>query len=239
MSLSFVKILPAIFYAGNFSKRKFQGGIDSISNIFDSLVRFVIPNTGYELEIQGFESTNNISWHEVNFFIGIIGLSTILIFFIYCFKNNTLKKMVFNHLRPLIVILIFSFSANFYIFYYFDLPFSNSIRFPSRFFIIFVTFVMLISIIGLNNFLKKNIINYIDRALYLALLIFPLLLNFSFYEIKKTNLSNDQLNSIIGNNWRLEGVTNYFYEFTVIVSFIISISTLAYLTFLLLNKKNV
>lgn len=237
--LSAFKILPTFYSMKTYTTREFAGGIDSFSSLIDSLITSVIPMSGYEIEMIGYQISSNISWHEINFFIGLIGFLILFGFIIYAFINKKMKKIIETHLKPLLVILFLSYSANYLIFYQLEIPLTNSIRLSSRFFLVFIIMCIFIASISLNHYLKNKSFKIIEKLIFLFLLVSPLFSNLIMNKVERRSLQAISERSNFNYEWRISYLNDHIYEAIVINAHIISLFTLIVLiAYQFLKKKN-
>lgn len=164
--LASFRLLPAII---TFWDKGYliESGYPTISELFNALVT-IRQHTYYSLEDLSFRYgilvkgvggiLGLLTWDEYNFFIGVIGLAVITYFGIYLrFSNSpSLKNYKYQTLdMPILILTLFSFSYFYTFIGGLPIPLFNSERVPSRFLVIPMLMLLIISSIRIEQLIHK------------------------------------------------------------------------------------
>jgi hypothetical protein len=165
--LSFFRILPAMLTFYN-KKDLFCTGYTSLRVLFDGLTAIRLPTVP---AITGMMEAK-LYWWEFDIFIGIVGLLVLLYFGIYLRfqKEPSAQESQFRLLElPGLVFILFSLGTVYYYIVKLPIPFIISERVPTRFLLIPVLFLLLISVIRIQNkiswFTKNNVTKVLSFAM--------------------------------------------------------------------------
>jgi len=155
-SLSLFRLLPAaLFYGG--IQRSYASGFPTIPVFIDALT--TIKSYLFEHPRPSLSGGYDVGWWEHDHFIGFVGVGFIAIFGIYgrySMKPEFLKHRFTALDVPILLVVLFSFGIFFDFVSDLRIPFvSWAERVPSRFFVLPLLFLVVLSCIRLQEYLPK------------------------------------------------------------------------------------
>ena len=239
--LSIFRILPAGLMLNDY-RASYASGFPTIGTLVDSLT--TIKAFTYEhVRIQGPGSLYDVGWWEHNHFIGYIGVAFILFFGIYQQYIRKPKQLEpFKYLGlPLLVITLFSFGLWFDILSDLKIPLLSWVeRVPSRFFIIPLLTLILLSCIQCQNMIRTAQFTITFKILALFALIqmaHSLIAHSWFWKLNGGSSKIEEshyLENIYINSYEQSSIL---YTQIVNISLILSALGVIYVLYSILNKS--
>lgn len=145
--LSLWRILPPAmeFKAGG--NITFLTGFPSLADLIYGMIKLVPPAFAPKTE------WTSIGWWELEFYIGLLGVLVILVFGIYLPLRNRSKEGVL--FAPIFGVTLLSIGKIYMAIFYLPLPLVDSERVSTRFFIVPLVFLAILSAIHLQRFLER------------------------------------------------------------------------------------
>jgi hypothetical protein len=149
----------------------FLTGFLNMDELFNSLIRLVQPSDA--LALTNNKISHYIVWWEVDHYIGWMGLFFILVFgglFWYWVRKKVKNPFLLLYM-PILCMVVISVGRIFKPVFLLHIPLLDAERVPSRFLIIPLLFLFVISAYGLQTYFDRFPINIYSRVIYFASLL--------------------------------------------------------------------
>jgi len=151
--LSAIRLLPPVLNAADFDTA-FLSGFTTVSELLESLVRLVPPRP--EL-VSGSSRISPLGWWELDYFVGVLGLTYIAIFGAYWWMRGKPPTIAYRRLLlPVAVMTALTVGRMFNLFHLLQVPLLSSQRVSSRMFYLPLTVVVVLATVGLQQFVEKR-----------------------------------------------------------------------------------
>jgi len=148
--LNFYRLFPAAITYLNLDD-PFLSGYPTLADVLRALVVIKRPSMDLTAGL-----SSSLNWWEMDVFVGLIGLGFLLFFGIYKTLKPDGPELRFSALDlPNAVMALFSINNFYYLIAQLPLPFAGVERIPSRFLILPITVVLLISTVRLDRSLRR------------------------------------------------------------------------------------